>query len=71
MDATSIQTVSLQLPNSDMKLLRELAKKMGWTAKKIKSERKMTEVDKAISDVEKGNVKEFVSVKDMMNYLNA
>ena len=71
MDSALIQTVSLQLPNSDMKLLKELAKKMGWTARKIKEEKKLTEIDKAISDVENGNVKEFSSVKDMMDYLNA
>ena len=71
MDASIIQTVNLQLPNSDMKLLRELAKKMGWTAKKVKTEKKTSEIDKAISDVDSGNVKEFSSVKDMMNYLNA
>ena len=71
MDASIIQTVNLQLPNSDMKLLRELAKKMGWTAKKVKTEKKTSEIDKAISDVDSGNVKEFDSVKDMMNYLNA
>ena len=46
-------------------------KKMGWTAKKIKSEKKSTEIDKAIADINKGDVKEFSSVKDMMNYLNA
>ena len=45
------QTVSIQLPSSDMKLLKELAKKMGWTAKKIKSEKKSTEIDKAIADI--------------------
>lgn len=70
MDTTMTQTVSIQLPSSDMKLLKELAKKMGWTAKKIKSEKKSTEIDKAIADINKGDVKEFSSVKDMMNYLN-
>lgn len=71
MDVTLTQTVSLQIPTSDMKLLKELAKKMGWVARKVKSESKESELDKAILDVNNGNVKNFDSVSDMMKYLNA
>ena len=71
MDVTLMQTVNVQLPCSDLKLLRELAKKMGWIAKKVKNDAKLTELDKAILDVKKGNVKTFGTVKDMMDYLEA
>ena len=71
MDAAILQTVNIQLPSSDMKFLKELVKKMGWTAKKVKSAKKISELDKAIEDVKNGNVMEFDTVKDMMDYLNS
>ena len=71
MDVTLMQTVNVQLPGSDLKLLKELAKKMGWIAKKVKTDAKLSELDKAILDVKKGNVKTFETVKDMMDYLEA
>ena len=58
MDA-AIQTVNLQLPSSDMQFLKELAKRMGWIANKVKSNSKMSELDKAIMDVKKGNIVSF------------
>ena len=70
MDA-AIQTVNLQLPSSDMQFLKELAKRMGWIANKVKSNSKMSELDKAIMDVKKGNVKNFDTLEDMMAYLEA
>lgn len=71
MDVSLMQTVNVQLPGSDLKLLKELAKKMGWIAKKVKADVKLSELDKAILDVKKGNVKTFETVKDMMDYLEA
>ncbi|WOG33208.1 hypothetical protein [Segatella copri] len=44
---------------------------MGWIASKVKSSSKMSELDKAILDVKKGNVKNFDTLEDMMNYLEA
>ena len=70
MDA-AIQTVNLQLPSSDMQFLKALAKRMGWIANKVKSNSKMSELDKAIMDVKKGNVKNFDTLEDMMAYLEA
>ncbi len=54
-----------------MQFLQELAKRMGWIANKVKSNSKMSELDKAILDVKEGNVKNFDSLEDMMNYLEA
>ena len=70
MDAT-FQTVNLEIPSSDMQFLQELAKRMGWIACKVKSNSKMSELDKAILDVKEGNVKNFDTMEDMMNYLEA
>ena len=58
MDAT-LQTIILQLSSSDMQFLKELAKRMGWVAGKVKSNSKMSELDKAILNVKEGNVKNF------------
>lgn len=65
----AVQMVNLQLPVSDMRFLKDLAKRMGWVAKKVKSSSKMSELDKAVLDIEKGNVKNFDTLEDMMNYL--
>ena len=54
-----------------MQFLKELAKRMGWIAYKVKSNSKMSELDKAIIDVKEGNVKNFDTLKNMMNYLEA
>ena len=70
MDAT-LQTIILQLPSSDMHFLKELAKRMGWVTSKVKSNSKMSELDKAILNVKEGNVKNFDTLEDMMNYLEA
>ena len=43
MDAT-LQTIILQLPSSDMQFLKELAKRMGWGASKVKSSSKISEL---------------------------
>lgn len=70
MDAT-LQTIILQLPSSDMHFLKELAKRMGWGVSKVKSSSKISELDKAILEVKEGNVKNFDTLEDMMNYLEA
>ena len=48
---TTLQTIYLQLPSSDMQFLKELAERMGWIASKVNSSSKMSELDKAILDV--------------------
>lgn len=61
----------MQLPSSDMQFLKELAERKGWVASKVKSSSKMSELDKAILDVKEGNVNNFDTMEDMMNYLDA
>ena len=66
-----IQSVNLQLPSSDIQFLKELANRMGWKTNTVNSEISKTELDKAILDVKKGNVKNFDTLEEMMNYLDA
>lgn len=54
-----------------MQFLKELAERKGWVASKVKSSSKMLELDKAILDVKEGNVNNFDTMEDMMNYLEA
>ena len=51
--------------------MKELANRMGWKANTVNSETSKTELDKAILDVKKGNVKNFDTLEEMMNYLDA
>ena len=67
---TALQMFNVQLPISDIHFFKEMSERMGWIAKKVKSNSKMNELDKAILDVKKGNVKTFDSIDDMMAYLN-
>ena len=40
-------------------------------ARKVTADSKMSEMDKAILDVNKGNVKNFETLEDMVTYLEA
>ena len=44
---------------------------MGWKTNTVNSETSKTELDKAILDAKKGNVKDFDTLEEMMNYLDA
>lgn len=48
---TTMETISFELPKADLKLFKELAKKMGWTITDKKSG-----IEKAIEDVKTGHV---------------
>ena len=70
MDVT-ILSVNLQLPSSDIQFLKDLVNRMGWKANTVNSDTSKPELDKAILDVKKGNVKNFDTLEEMMNYLDA
>jgi len=59
--------ISLKIPSIDVAFLRTLSKKMGWTMKK----QQKTGLEKALEDVEKGNVYEAESVEDLMKQLES
>lgn len=63
-----MESMTVQLPSSDIKLLKELSKKMGWITNKSGKKRNNS-LDLAIKDIEEGRVKSFNSVQEMMDYL--
>lgn len=71
MKATAVYTMSV--PENDISLLRSLAKRFGWTAKRQRTQKstKACHLDQALEDFEKGDVKTFDSVDEMMDFLNA
>ncbi len=62
-------TVSYQinLPQADTTLLKSLAKKFGWTAKKADNKVKKCHLDKAIKDVEDGPIFEITDIDQFLN----
>jgi len=54
-------TVQLTVPNVDLKILKDLAKKFGWTVKK----QKKSSFEKALEDIEAGRVYEAKDVDDL------
>lgn len=70
MEATiDSRTFTLQIPQSDVRFLSALAKKMGW--KKKEQPAKKCRLDAALKDVEKGNIKTFDNVESLMDYLHS
>lgn len=69
--ATASATYTLNIPTSDGTLLRTLAKKFGWVAKKQKTSQSTGRLDEALKDFATGNTKSFDTVDDLMNYLNS
>lgn len=66
---TATTTFTLNLPTADATLLRSLAKRFGWTARKQKPAAQCP-LDKALSEYEKGETKTFGTVDELMSYLN-
>lgn len=66
-------TVSYQIniPQADTALLKSLAKKFGWTAKKAECKVKKCHLDEAIKDVEeKNNLYVFDNVDEALAFLH-
>lgn len=71
--AVSTKTFTLQIPQSDVRFLSQLARKMGWI-KKEQPKQKVTKhsgLDAALKEVEKGELKSFDSVDALMDYLHS
>jgi len=67
MNSVTTQKVSISLPETDLSFLKTIAKKMGWTLKK----QRKTGLDKALEDVENGNVYQAEDVEDLIKQLNS
>ncbi|WP_455622347.1 hypothetical protein [Parabacteroides sp.] len=63
MEAT-IKKVEITLPEVDMKLLKELAKKFGWNIGKKKSG-----IEKGLEDIKAGRVYKAKDMEDLKRYL--
>lgn len=70
MDTTlETRVFTLQIPQSDVRFFSALAKKMGWIKKEQPT--KKCRLDAALDDVEKGNLKSFDNVDELMDYLHS
>ena len=57
---TAIKKVELSIPEVDMALLKELAKKFGWSVSKKKSR-----IEKGLEDIKAGRVHKAKNAEDM------
>ena len=71
--SANIETYTLQIPQADARFLSALAKKMGWTKRKThgKTRVKKSNLELALEDIEKGELKSFDSVDSLMAYLHS
>lgn len=61
---TSTLTTSITIPKMDLSLLKDLAKKFGWTINNTSQQ--MSELEEALNDVKTGNVFHANSAKDLI-----
>ena len=61
---TAIKKVELSLPETDMALLKELAKKSGWSIGKKKSG-----IQKGLDDIKAGRVHKAENAEDMFKQI--
>nr|WP_129730272.1 hypothetical protein [Parabacteroides goldsteinii] len=61
---TAIKKVELSIPEVDMALLKELAKKFGWSIKKKKSG-----IEKGLEDIAAGRVHKAQNAEDMFKQI--
>ena len=60
---TTTLTTSITIPQVDLSLLKDLAKKFGWT---INSSTKRNGIDEALEDVKAGNIYHASNAQDMI-----
>ena len=61
METTVIQDMSISLPQSDVRLLKEISRRMGWRLKKQKSK---SAFQLSMEEAERGEYTEYSSVED-------
>lgn len=61
---TTTETILFELPKADLKLFKELAKKMGWTISKRKSG-----IEKALEDVKVGRIYKAKNADDLFKQI--
>lgn len=63
----STQTISLDIPKTDLSFLRKLARSMGWT--EIKTKSKKGSYQHAIEDIKNGRLTKYDSLDDLKKEL--
>lgn len=58
---TNNQDINVSLPQSDVRLLRGIAKRMGWV---VKVPRRKNALDRALEEIERGECTDYSSVDD-------
>lgn len=61
MDTTAIQDISISLPQSDVRLLKQMARRMGWVLKKQK---RKSPLQISLEEAQRGEVTEYSSVEE-------
>lgn len=61
MDTSAIQDISISLPQSDVSLLKQMARRMGWVLKKQK---RKSPLQISLEEAERGEITEYSSVDD-------
>lgn len=64
---TTMKTIELTLPDSELSFIRTMAKKFGWTLTTKRTERKKG-IDEGIADIKAGRTRE-VSMDELKNMM--
>jgi hypothetical protein len=67
MDAVITKDVELKLPQADLKFIKSLAKRMGWTIKS--SKKKKTGIEKGLDDIKAGHLYHAENVDDLITQI--
>ena len=66
-DNSTMDTYFLEIPKTDISLLKSLVKRMGWTAHKATPKR--TAYEQALDDKEHGRVNEYANADELFTKL--
>lgn len=66
-DNSTMDTYFLEIPKTDISLLKSLVKRMGWTVHKTTPKR--TAYEQALDDKEQGRVNEYANADDLFTKL--
>lgn len=61
---TSISTLSVQLPSSDLRVLRSIGNRLGWKIGRSKRAEKKSELELSIAQAKRGEVNKYASPEE-------
>lgn len=69
MDTTvQMDTLTVQLPKTDLSFLKSIGKRLGWKIGVAKTKKK-TDYEQSLEDIKHGRITEYESVDDMFSKL--